>query len=134
LEEAASSEVGEHSSGLQPWREFEVYARHYFSELWNTELLERSVDVGGVSWRFDLVSDDGAIVGDAKYLKNIAVPAAKWQGISECIWLLQHAQADRVFMVFGRDVEVASRYLKRMRPLTGPVEFFFLDGEGHRLI
>lgn len=85
-----------------------------------------------MSWKFDLVSPDGRIVGDAKWLKNIAVPAAKWQAIAEYIWLLQKVEAERVFMVFGRDAEVAERYLKRVRPLTEPVEFYFLDGSGHR--
>ena len=80
----------------------------------------------------DLVSRDGLTVGDAKWLKNIAVPAVKWQAIAEYIWLLQKVQADRVFMVFGQDVEVAERYLRRVRPLTDPVEFYFLDGAGHR--
>lgn len=114
---------------------FENYARRYFSDLWETELTERSVDVGGaVPWKFDLVSNDRRLVGDAKYLKNIAVPAAKWQGIAECIWLLQKIQAERVFMVFGRDPEVAERYLRRVGALTAPVEFYFLDGDGHRLL
>jgi hypothetical protein len=67
-------------------------------------------------------------------MANIPVPAAKWQAIAEYIWLLQKVQADRVFMVFGQDVEVAERYLKRVRPLTEPVEFYFLDGTGHRRI
>jgi hypothetical protein len=45
---------------------------------------ERSVLAAGrVPWKFDLVSSDGSIVGDAKRMKNIAVPAAKWQAIAE---------------------------------------------------
>ena len=81
-----------------------------------------------------MVSEDGRIVGDAKWMKEIRVPAAKWQAIAEYIWLLQKVKADRVFMVFGQDVGVAARYLKRVRPLTCPVEFYFLDGNGHRPI
>ncbi len=119
--------------GVSDWRSFEVYARDYFSRLWGTELLERSIPVGKtVPWKFDLVSADQQIVGDAKWLKNIAVPAAKWQAIAEYIWLLQKVEAARVFMVFGQDVEVADRYLRRVRPLTSPVEFYYLDADGHR--
>jgi hypothetical protein len=44
------------------------------------------------------------------------VPAAKWQAIAEYIWLLRKVEARRVFMVFGQDVEVAVRYLDRVRP------------------
>lgn len=35
-------------------------------------------------------------------------------------------------MVSGRDAEVAERYLKRVRPLTSPLKFYFLDGAGLR--
>lgn len=117
------------------WRSFENHARSYFSDLWGVDLRERSVMVGGsVPWKLDLVSRDHRYVGDAKWLKNIAVPAAKWQAIAECIWLLQKVETEHVFMVFGQDVEVAERFLKRVRPLTAPVEFYFLDAFGHRTI
>jgi hypothetical protein len=97
--------------GVADWRSFELHARRYFSALWAVDLFESTVDVAGkVPWKFDLVSRDRRIVGDAKWLKNIAVPAAKWQAIAEYIWLLQKVPADRVFIVFGQDVEVAERY------------------------
>jgi hypothetical protein len=121
--------------GVHDWRTFENHARNYFSRLWGVDLQERSVRVGGaVPWKFDLVSPDGSTVGDAKYLKNIAVPAAKWQAIAECIWLLQKVPAERTFMVFGRDAEVAHRYLKRVGALTAPVEFYYLGPDGHHAI
>ena len=42
--------------GVTDWRSFEKYARQYFSNLWTTELTERSVSVADtVPWRFDLV-------------------------------------------------------------------------------
>jgi hypothetical protein len=127
--------AGTEIEGIADWRSFEEYARKYFSNLWGIELTVRSVRVRGqVPWKFDLVSADGHVVGDAKWLKNIPSPAAKWQGIAECIWLLQHVEAERVFMVFGRDREVAERYLRRVRPLTAPVEFFYLDGSGHHVL
>lgn len=114
------------------WRSFEDYARRYFSDLWSVDLQQRSVPINDqVSWKFDLVSPEFTIVGDAKWMKNIKVPAAKWQAIAEYIWLLQKIKAGRVFMVFGQDREVAERYLKRVRSLTHPVEFYFLDCCGH---
>lgn len=117
--------------GVTDWRSFEDYTRSYLSDLWDLQLTERSVLVGGtVPWKFDLVSADHKVVGDAKWLKNIPVPAAKWQAIAEYIWLLQKVPADRVFMVFGQDREVAERYLDRVRPLTKPVQFLYLDGDG----
>jgi hypothetical protein len=87
-----------------------------------------------VPWKFDLVSPDGRYVGDAKWLKTLKVPAAKWQGIAEYIWLLQKVEADKTFLVFGQDADVAERFLRRVRPLTAPVEFYFLNAAGHRLL
>jgi hypothetical protein len=78
------------------------------------------------------VSPDSRYVGDAKWLRNIKVPAAKWQAIAEYVWLLQKVPAEKAFIVFGQDAEVAERFLKRVRPLTEPVEFYFLDESGHR--
>ena len=125
--------MGAPIEGVNDWRQFEAYARRYFSDLWGVSLSEATVQVGGlVPWKFDLVSPDQRLVGDVKWLKNIAVPAAKWQAIAEYIWLLQKVDAHKVFMIFGRDAEVAERYLKRVRPLTAPIEFYFLDGGGHR--
>jgi hypothetical protein len=94
---------------VSDWRSFELYARTFLSSYRGAKLKERSVLVGGsVPWRFDLVAEDGSIVGDAKWLKDIAVPAAKWQAIAEYIWLLQKVAAERVFMVFGRFVNGAN--------------------------
>ena len=63
--------------GVADWRSFEDYARRYFPELWGVELRERSISIGGGgSRKLDLVSSDGRIVGDAKALKNVPVPAA----------------------------------------------------------
>lgn len=79
-----------------------------------------------------MVSPDCRYVGNAKWLKNIKVPAAKWQAIAEYVWLLQKIPADKTFIVFGQDAEIAERFLHRVRPLTAPVEFYFLDESGHR--
>jgi hypothetical protein len=112
---------------------FELHAKKVLSARWGVELEAREVrltDQPEPKVKFDLVSPDGAVVGDAKFLKNIPVPAAKWSVIAEYVWLLQHAQnARRRFMVFGQDREVAQRWLVRYRPLTNGVEFYFLDGD-----
>lgn len=112
-------------------RAFEQHAAKFLSELWDAHLRERLVVMrGGVTKKFDLVSEDASIVGDAKFYKNISVPAAKWSTIAEYVWLLQNVDATRRFMVFGLDREVASRWLRRFRPLTEGVEFYFLDAAG----
>ena len=112
-------------------RAFEEYAARFLSAKWGVELSCRPVTLpGGVTKKFDLVTADGRIVGDAKYYKNIAVPAAKWSTIAEYVWLLQHVpNAERRFMVFGLDIAVAARWLSRFRGWCEGVEFYFLDGE-----
>ncbi len=98
-------------------REFVEYASRYLSAAWGVESSARSVLLAGaVAKKFDLVSEAGAIVGDAKYYKNIAVPAAKWSTIAECVWLLQQPDtASRRFMVFGMDQKVADRWVRMSR-------------------
>lgn len=134
--------MGEQPEGrLEPtptWadgREFEAYAAKFLSDLWGVRLAERSVQLrGGVTKKFDLVSPTADIVGDAKYYKNISVPAAKWSTIAEYVWLLQHADAAKRFMVFGLDPEVCSRWLHRFRPLTEGIEFYFLNQDGLQVL
>jgi hypothetical protein len=117
------------------WLEFQRDAQDYFSGVWQTPLRERKINLSGqIPRSFDLVSTDGRIVGDAKWLKNLRSPSAKLSSIGECIWHLQHVHAYRPFMVFGQDAEVAERYLARFRNISEPVEFYFLAGSGHRRI
>lgn len=116
------------------WQGLEERAAQYFSGLWGTDLRSRIVSVGGVAKSFDLVSSDGRFVGDAKQYKNIRTPAAKWQGIAEYVWLLQHVEAEHRFMVFGGDAIVAQRFLSRWRPLVESVTFYHLTETGHRIL
>lgn len=121
------------SQAIRAAKDFELHAKQILSARWGVSLDAREVrltDAPEPKVKFDLVSADGTIVGDAKLLKNIPVPAAKWSVIAEYVWLLQHATtAKRRFMVFGQDREVPERWLVRYRPLTEGVEFYFLNGD-----
>ncbi|MDP9368906.1 MAG: hypothetical protein M3Q03_11620 [Chloroflexota bacterium] len=125
-------------SGTQTARGFETYARDYFSGLWGVELQTSIVEVGGsVPKSFDFVSADRRIVGDAKWYSmrgNGGVPQAKLSVIAEYVWLLQKVEAEHRFLVFGHDPSVAELFLHRYRALRSPVEFYFLDGSGHRVL
>lgn len=125
-------------SGVQTARGFEAYARGYFSRFWRAEFQTSIVEIGGsVPKNFDFVSADGQIVGDAKWYSMRAsgsVPQAKLSVIAECVWLLQPVQAERRFLVFGNDHSVAELFLHRYRSWTSPVEFYFLDSSGHRVL
>lgn len=126
------------NSGLS----FEAYARRFLSERCDLDLQPRIVQVdGSVPKKFDFVSADSRIVGDAKWYKNVnapgmpfKVPAAKWSTITEYVWLLQKVDAEQVFLVFGNDIEVPEKYLKKYGALVAPVEFYFLEGTGLQLL
>jgi hypothetical protein len=121
---------------IQPGHAFEQHAKAVCSRHFGVDLKSAVVEImPGVPHQFDLVSSGGRIVGDAKWLKNIAVPAAKWSVIAEYVWLLQHiATAETRFIVFGQDREVPERWLKRFRPLAVGVQFYFLPENGTGLL
>lgn len=121
---------------LESGQLFERRVRDMLSELWDVRLRAAEVTLaGGVRKKFDLVSDDGRCVGDAKRYTSIKTPAAKWSTIAEYVWLLQKVQGDvHRFLVFGGDEDVPRRWLDRFAPLAAPVVFYFSDGETVRSI
>jgi hypothetical protein len=111
--------------------EFEVLARQVFSANYGTELLPGSV--GGVRKKFDLVSSDKEVVGDAKYYTRVGgtgLPPAKFSVIAEHVWLLEKTGARRAFLVFGNDREVPIMWLQRWGNLLSNVAFYFLTDSG----
>lgn len=123
------SKLMKEGTSLRPSKQFETEAKEFLSRKWCVELEERKVKIGEAFKKFDMVSEDESLIGDAKYMKNIPVPAAKWSDISECVWLLQKTNAKRKFMVFGQDREIAERYLKRWSSIVKDIEFYFFDGK-----
>jgi hypothetical protein len=111
---------------------FERLARSLMSRYLGVELLERHLP--GLK-AFDLVSVDRQIVGDAKYYSLVHGkdnPPAKNSAIAEHVWLLEKAQAQHRFLIFGNDSRVAQRWLGRFGPLVSNVRFFFADEVGLR--
>ena len=101
------------------------------SEHYGVTLSERAVP--NVPKRFDMVSDDGTIVGDAKCLSLVrrqAPPPAKFMEIAGHVWLLEKTRAPRTFLVFGNQRQVPEGWLKKYRAIAGTVEFYFLAGDG----
>lgn len=90
-------------------------------------------EVPGVPKRFDLVSLDKDIVGDAKYftlVRGQRLPPAKFSIISEHVWLLEKTGAPVTFLVFGNDRSVPFLWLKRYGNLASGVAFYFLTDDG----
>lgn len=120
------------SVGGNSWQAFEERARGYFSSLWDTDLRARDVDVGTGRKKFDLVSADLQIVGDAKSFSDASGASGKLSGIAEYVLFLQAVPARRRFLVFERRL-VADQFLRRWRGVIGDVHFYLLEGDRHEV-
>lgn len=110
--------------------DFEALARRVLSRHFGVPLAAGRVT--GVPKLFDLVSPDGAVVGDAKYYTLVGgerLPPAKFSVIAEHVWLLEKTQAARRFLVFGNDARVPRLWLERYGHLAAGVTFFFLHDD-----
>jgi len=111
---------------------FESLARQVFSRYYGTHLKPGCLP--GIPKKWDLLSDDGMIVGDAKYYTLVggsSLPPAKFSTIAEHVWLLEKTDARTKFLVFGNQIEVPQHWLARYGKLVSGVNFFFLDAEGN---
>jgi hypothetical protein len=110
---------------------FERLARHVFETRYGLALPAGTVP--GVRKKFDFVSADHRIVGDAKYytrVRGVGLPPAKFSVIAEHVWLLEKTHAATQFLVFGNDREVPLRWLERYGSLTNGINFYFLTDDG----
>ena len=115
----------------QLWRDFEVLAWESISTYFGMALATRAP--AGFPKKFDLVSADETIVGDAKHLALVGrerTPPAKLMEITGHVWLLELVQAKRRFLVFGNQIEVAQLWLRKYGRIPTPVEFYFLGADG----
>ena len=113
------------------WREFEVLAQEQMSTRFGVPLRPKAPD--DFPKKFDSVSDDESIVGDAKYLTMVRGehhPPAKLMEITGHVWLLEKVEAKRRFLVFGNQIEVAKLWLRKYGRLPTTVEFYFLGSDG----
>src|SRR3990172_4321417 len=127
---AATSQVGYAQQALTAAR-FEEMARVRLGKLFGSPLAPGSL--ADVPKRFDFVSPDGRIVGDAKYytlVGGVGLPPAKFSIIAEHVWLLEKTGAPVQFLVFGNDRKVPVQWLKRYGHLTTQVAFYFLADSG----
>jgi hypothetical protein len=110
---------------------FEALARRVLAVQYEVAFSAGSVP--GVRKRFEFVSPDRQIVGDAKYFSRAAgvgLPPAKFSIIAEHVWLLDKTNAASTFLVLGGDREVPIRWLERYSELASAVTFFFLPDDG----
>ena len=111
--------------------DFELLARRTFSGIFQTEL--SSGTLPDVPKQWDMLSDNGEIVGDAKYYALVGgtrLPPAKFSNIAEHVWLLDKTDARIKFLVFGNQIEVPKLWLERYGNLVGDIQFYFLNDDG----
>jgi WD40 repeat protein len=112
-------------------RAFEALAREVMSARFGVGLKPGAVPE--VQKQFDMVSSDGAIVGDTKYyslVRGELPPPAKFSNIAEHVWLLEKTHAKTRFLVFGNDPEVPKLWLSRYGGLLENLSFYFLTDNG----
>jgi hypothetical protein len=112
-------------------RAFEALAQKVMSDHFQLRLTPG--EVPGVPKRFDLVSPDKDIVGDAKYytfVRGQRLPPAKFSVVAEYVWLLEKTEAAVKFLVFGNDRQVPQLWLKRYGHLAADIPFYFLADSG----
>ncbi|MEI6519887.1 MAG: hypothetical protein WCO98_07605 [bacterium] len=89
--------------------------------------------VPGFPKDFDFVSEDGTIVADIAQISMVSgekLMLAKFSMVSEMVWLIEKAPAERRILIFTGDTEeLPTNWLKRLGSLTA-VEFFFIDEFG----
>lgn len=109
-------------------KQFEDLARTAMSEYYGITLYPG--ETSNVKKLFDMVSEDGKVAGDAKYLTMVrgkSLPPAKFSVIAEHVWLLGKTGAKKRFLVFGNDRRVPEEWLRRYGNLVTDVDFFFYD-------
>jgi hypothetical protein len=110
---------------------FEERARRVLAEHYAVPLPPGSV--AGVRKRFDFLSPDHQVVGDATYFTlvgGVGLSPAKFSIIAEHVWLLEKTGAPTTFLVFGNDLEIPVHWLERYGNLASMVTFFFLSDGG----
>lgn len=111
--------------------QFEAFAATVMSAHYGALLHQGSVS--GVPKRFDFVSADYQIVGEAKYYTLVGGerhPPAKFSAIAEHVWLLERTSASQLFLVFGNNRRVPEQWLDRYGHLVRGIAFYFLTNDG----
>ena len=112
---------------------FQENTKKALEKIWNVKFSEKKINIGGLLKTFDYVSEDEEYIGEAKFYKSLKTPAAKFSIIAEYVWLLEKTNAKKKFLIFGNDIEVPERWLKRFGFITN-VEFYFYDMKELKLL
>ena len=113
------------------WKEFEKLARKTMSCHFGVRLIEKNPK--GFPKKFDMVSVDESIIGDAKYLTLVhgeKFPPAKMMEITGHVWLLEKVNANTRFLIFGNQKYVPKLWLEKYGSYKQNVTFYFINKDG----
>ena len=116
---------------MMDWKEFQEFASREMSRHFGVEFAERYP--AGFPKRFDMVSPDEQLIGDAKYftwVHSTDVQPANFMEIAGQLWWLEQVSAKQKFLVFGNQRDVVEMWLKKYGRLVKIVEFYFLSDDG----
>jgi hypothetical protein len=120
---------------MEDWRGFEGRAREVLGRALARELRKRTIPFPGshAVKEFDLVSDDGQVVGEAKSMATgTSQDSGKLMEITAHVLMLQRLGNDsRLRILVFRHPELPSKWLtKGIAPLADGVELIHLDVDG----
>ncbi|SRR5258706_3823593 len=113
------------------WKEFQDLASREMGKHFGISFRERYPT--RFPKRFDMVSPDEQIIGDAKYLTLVHgtnLPPVNFMEIAGRMWMLEHVPAKHKFLVFGNQRDIVEMWLKKYGTLVETVEFYFLSDDG----
>ncbi|WP_321504310.1 hypothetical protein [uncultured Methanoregula sp.] len=121
-------ELYEKSAPRRLPKTFEFVVRKRMSVFFGTSFEEKQVV--NVPKKFDMVSSDGKIVGEAKRYTRTKNNSGITSTIAEYVWLLEKTPGEKKFIVFGGEREIPEKWLKKHRHLLdGNLSFYFYDME-----
>jgi hypothetical protein len=114
---------------MRPDEEFQARGKKQLEVFFKIELSEKLILP---TKRWDYVSADESIVGDAKLLSYEGSASAEKSIISEHVWLLEKIPARVKFILFGGNSNTPVDWLRRWRQLL-PENILFLYLEGDKV-
>lgn len=106
---------------------FQEQAQRILSDYYGLDLAPATVP--HIHRRFDLVSPDQDIVGNARYYSKSA--STHLATITENVWLLEKTSASSKFLVFGNDAQAPLVWLNAYGNLLTNIAFYFLRDGNH---
>ncbi|HRE41172.1 MAG TPA: hypothetical protein PLG90_07545 [Ignavibacteria bacterium] len=95
----------------------------------NIKLVSKLIKISEFKKKFDFVSIDESVIGDAKFFGNDSIKNNNTEvmsKIAESVWLLEKTKAENKFLIFGGREEIPNNWLKKFINVTN-IKFYYLN-------